>query len=43
MVVANRWHQPPDGIRFLTISAGFDHVCGKTTAGDVRCWGNKLR
>lgn len=27
------------GLRFTTLDAGYDHVCGVTVDGDVWCWG----
>lgn len=29
----------PGGLTFASLSAGFTHVCGVTTAGAVYCWG----
>ncbi len=31
------------GLRFLMVSAGFDHSCGVTTQNQVYCWGGNAR
>src|SRR5690606_1729444 len=28
------------GLKFLSVSAGFDHTCGIVAGGTVRCWGS---
>ena len=31
------------GLRFLLVSAGFDHSCGVTTQNQIYCWGSNAR
>ena len=34
---------PPAGVRFTSISSGYDHTCGLRADGTPECWGNSAR
>ena len=34
---------PPGNLVFASVSVGYDHTCGVTTAGAAYCWGDNVQ